>query len=410
MLVSDAGVASFPFSEIIEFLKVRYPEASIGDEGQSVVSEQNVIPEAPRNLVQTAALRELEVQAPSHPLITLIGMAGTGKTTSAAAFARWALETQLVAHVIWLNGSPLNPEPVIAQLYRLLGIRRAFESVEDAIPEIERILAANATLIVLDDAAEGPLAIMVEVVRRTASGGSRLVATTINAELVSAFPDMAVLSLEPLSSVEGVLFLRQLLQPDVRLRPDEAKDIAIASAGQALVLRLIAGQLNSGVGADEVLNRLRLVPESDSDRTLFQAINRCYAALSFDERDFLASLATFQGVPVSIRTLSTVLGRVDLSRTWQDARRLEQVGIVDLENGKVVLHPLVIDYLRRHKLKTELSAPRTLYITVDPKLMARDEIVELLNALNALYTRLGGSELLIREDEIGHFARAEVFV
>ena len=74
------------------------------------------------------------------------------------------------------------------------------------------------------------------------------------------------------------------------------------------------------------------------------------------------------------------------------------------------MHPLVRQAFVNSQTASESSNLETLYVSFDPKLMAKEDVVEFLEALNAVYAQLGGDELIIREDEIGQFSQAGVLV
>jgi hypothetical protein len=401
--------AFIPYEKIAQFFKDHYPGTDVRDKGSAHASEQDTIPPTPPNFVRTDALLELEARARRHPLVAVVGAGGIGKTVLAAAFAHWAREVELVDRAVWLDGNQLSLEPLVAQLYRSLKLTEAYESIRDAIVRITPALASERTLVVLDDASQGSLDFMLGLY--AAAAGTRLVVTTRDPALVSGVAEIAVLGLDPLSLRDGASFLRQLVLPGVELSDERAREITSEAGGHPLALRLIAGQLNSGVDADPILRELRLnMPHSEPSGSLMEALERCYATLSPPERDLLKSLALFEGSPVTIRTLSTALGDIDLPAVQRDAAHLKQLGILQVVNGRLTLHAVVIEYLKEKDRNADVAPSATLYITVDPSLMAKEDIGELLDALNMLYSRLGGDELLIREDEIGHFTRAGVLV
>ena len=124
----------------------------------------------------------------------------------------------------------------------------------------------------------------------------------------------------------------------------------------------------------------------------------------------MGALALFGDSPVSLRMLGTILGLTDTLKVDSLVERLSYFGLVRVENQRISTHPLLREFIVQRVPSGSPSTSGTLYITVDPSLMGKEDFVEVLDTLNAIYAHLGGDELLIREDEIGRFTKAGVLV
>ena len=396
---------TFPYDDLINQLKERFPEASDYEE------PDDPIPDVLRLVGRDDALLRLEEMAAQHRFMTITGMGGIGKTTLAAAFARWARDTNLVERVLWLNGSHLNPEGLAGELHRSLKLSSPFVSIAEAGYQISSALKSTSALIVLDDASDESLALMLRLLRGSDHGELRMLVTTRARDLAGASRDFVVFNLDTLSSAEAMSFLSALLPDGVEISDASAKEIVAETGGHPLALQLIAGQLTSGGSADEIVQKLRSgLTEPTSGNTINATLDYTFNALSVEERKVLSAVAHFGDTPVTIRTLSTLSGVPDSSDLLPVVQELARHAVILLDEERISMHSLVREYLHQRSASEQPTAHHTLYITIDPALMAKEDFVEVLETLNELYTQLGGDELIIREDEIGRFTKAGVLV
>lgn len=128
--------------------------------------------------------------------------------------------------------------------------------------------------------------------------------------------------------------------------------------------------------------------------------------LDSEQQKIVFAIATVDSL-IFIRTLETL---TDINRT----ELLEQLAksplsnLLVLESGFLrLVHKAIEDAIRRRceSLASE-SNSGALYIALDPSMFVKEDVVELLEALNEVYESLGGEKLVIREDEVGRFVRA----
>lgn len=141
-------------------------------------------------------------------------------------------------------------------------------------------------------------------------------------------------------------------------------------------------------------------------------VKHAFDSLSEPARNVLEALAHLHG-PSTERTIRTLIPREQWQYLDATLEKLFKTGFLAREeDGRLYfVHRSLVEYL-----ETCLGHENgdgddgVLYITVDPSLIAKEDFVELLDVLNSIYSDLGGDELLIRQDEVGHFASAGVLV
>ena len=116
LCLRGSGESAFPYHELVSELRRRFPEApryeGIADS----------IPRIQGMIGREETILRLEKIAARHRFVAIIGMAGIGKTTLAAAFATRARDTALVEQVAWVNGNHMNPEGFMAALERSFAV------------------------------------------------------------------------------------------------------------------------------------------------------------------------------------------------------------------------------------------------------------------------------------------------
>jgi hypothetical protein len=173
-------------------------------------------------------------------------------------------------------------------------------------------------------------------------------------------------------------------------------DLMKESKGNPLILRLLAEQvIRAGKPDDEFLND-RLAMELATAPSL--------------SSDVLQTLALFAR-PVSARELHTLISDASQSEVDRTLRRLVTRGVLLAGDDLFYFaHVGLREYAQQHARRLPAEESGTLYITFDPKVIPKEEILELLATLNALYASLGGDELIVKDDEVGAFSSAAVAV
>ena len=403
--IRGADEADFPYDDLLEQIRRRFPDASDFEQ------PDDSIPEVPTMVGRDGALHRLEEMIAQNRIVAITGMAGIGKTTMAAATARWARDTQLVQRVVWVHGNHLNEAGFVAELQRALKVPEPGVSTETAMSLIVSSLQSTSTLIVVDDASNTSLEILNRIPHEFGHDGLHVLVTSRTRNLPGAQRDYVTLDLNTLTEDEAMAFLEKMLdEHQKKISNEDARGIVTATGGHPLVLSLIAGQLQTGATPSAVLQNLRSDPSHPAhNASIKQTLDYTYDTLSQEERHVLSAIAEFGDSSVSIRTVSMLVGIRDTSDVLRRVEGLAARGVVSLDGDRVSTHPLIREYLKQLGDHSE-SAPHTLYITVDPELMAKEDFVEFLDALNVLYTQLGGDELIICEDEIGRFTKTGVLV
>lgn len=124
----------------------------------------------------------------------------------------------------------------------------------------------------------------------------------------------------------------------------------------------------------------------------------------------LEALADIDG-PATVRIISTLVGVPGPELAASLKELLSKGFITKTDDRFFFAHAAIRDAVRaKLESRQKPTTVGTLYVTIDSSLMAKEDFVELLEVLNAIYVNLGGDELVIREDEIGRFAHAGVLV
>jgi tetratricopeptide (TPR) repeat protein/transcriptional regulator with XRE-family HTH domain len=220
------------------------------------------IPDPPTHAVdRPEALARLADLIGTERVVVLQGLAGTGKTTLAAAYAQARAAQEAVCWITATPGVTASPEALVRQLAVHLaeqsrpGVAALTEPSDAAPLPLDRqvdvlagALAQRPTLVCLDNAQEVAGDVVATLAHLAATAGIRLL-------LVSRtsvdLPGPASLRLAGLDRAQGLDLVARL---DPRMPPELAGRLCERTAGNPMLLRLALGQARAS-GAD----RARLV-------------------------------------------------------------------------------------------------------------------------------------------------------
>jgi len=359
------------------------------------------------------AVRRLLESGSDEKGVLIAGLGGIGKTTLAMS----------VAHDLGHVGGEFDDirwiratEPILA-IVRELASAPATESDDQAMSRLRYSLRHRRVLIAIDGLDEVPPERANEwrgfLQLATERGSQAKVLVTSRSayqgpgEPLHGLP-LAQYQLDSLSQAETLSFLRRYL-PEAEVSQLLASKAIQDLQGHPLALALLVRTVQArGISVVDDLMGI-------ADHGVLGAVallNALLARVPAADQAVLAALA-YCPAPVSARTVSTIAGVRDIRTVEAALGRLVENGLAveSPEARFVVAHELIRIRLREMPIALlPPQQPGALYITIDPSLVDKDDFVELLQALNGLYVSLGGEELVIREEEVGHFASAEVLV
>jgi NB-ARC domain/TIR domain len=257
----------------------------------------------PDDMTRLASALFSDVQRPvvvSGPerVHVLHGMAGSGKSVLAAAFARsTAARRVFVDGVIWAGASPDHSS--LDVLRTLLGVLGApilqLTTVPEAVSLLRRTLAAGRTLVVLDNMWKLE---QVEPVMQAIPQSSRVLVTTQHADLGTAL-GANIQRLEGLGDEAALQYLADWIGTAVEKLPSEAVGLAEYCGNLPLALALQGALAREGVPWNDLLEALRAADVGYADhlltdypyRSVFQALD---VSIEFLERSDPAAAARFR--------------------------------------------------------------------------------------------------------------------
>ncbi len=345
----------------------------------------------------------LDLLAESEPpVLAVVGPPGIGKTAFARELAHQARERGVVDAVVALTmRDELDTNrDIVAILAKSLNV---------APDRIASDLARSRTLCILDGVDEIPSANLRFVgafltqIQRVSPRTSVILTARDASALQDTLQDVPhrVLALREFRTDEVFAFVEATLA--ARHRQVEEKDVRefISNnplGGNPLLLRLLAANWQGGV-----------ISPAEMPGSLEDFFEAALAARSDRDIEVLEALASFDG-PVSARSVSAIVGERDCAQTERRLAELRSAGMVTVVDDRYhVVHAALADFIRkRSSARKQQGGQGSLFLMIDPSLMCKEDIVDLLETLNAIYARLGGDELVIREDEVGRFAAAGV--
>lgn len=356
----------------------------------------------------------------STPLIAVVGPAGSGKTSLVRFAVERVSKEEKFEQVVYISvGNYQHADALLSDIVR--SFRPGDKYDKDFFSAVNRNQAAESTeallglfrqhtlLLVLDGLDElphGHQSVDQFLAGFGASQGrSKLLVTSRNqqsagfsAHLYKAF----VIQLSDMSQADSLELLFRLGEQHGKSKDDiqrlwhEAQQKGVA-VGSPLLLRLLSQNwFEHGT-----------VPNSLAD-----TIRRALDTVSESAGKVLEVLSHLNG-PSTVKSISILVPpeqRMSLDATLQE---LVSSGLLtETEDGRFYFAHKTLKEAAEQQFQSSQAAEEdgVLYITVDPSLMAKEDFVELLDVLNALYVDLGGDELLIRQDEVGHFAGVGVLV
>jgi tetratricopeptide (TPR) repeat protein len=320
------------------------------------------------------------------------GQAGEGKTALAAEFARWMVRSHQVRRAAFVS---VEAHGQVAAVVDTLGRQlvgrdysaATFGDLEEAILPIERVLAEQATLLVVDnmesillppfidlpealseDARRELDAILQVCARLNANGVTRLVFTSREAlpapfdadrhrrELHQLHPDDAVKQIERVLDTEGVE-----AGPAKEASRGEIEQLVEAVHGHARTLALLAPALRSRGVAETRLSLVELMAEMEKafpgsrEKSVFASIELSLRRLSDANRDRAHVLGVFHG-RVDLDALRAMMeweaADVDLL-----AVELVKTGLATPDRfNHLTLNPALCPYLRAQMDAAERAA------------------------------------------------------
>jgi tetratricopeptide (TPR) repeat protein/transcriptional regulator with XRE-family HTH domain len=355
-----------------------------GSREDSAASTVPQIPAAPSHAVdRQAATAGLRALLAAEPVVIVQGLAGTGKTTLAAAIAREYAHRQPVCWITLTPGITASPEALVRQLARHLtspgspALGPLLESrhgvpplpLDHQLDLLRGALAARPTLVCLDNAQAllGEDATLRSLAHLAAVAPMTLLLTS---RTPLPLPGAAAFQLDGLGHAEGLELIGGL---DPQMPPGLAERLLSRTAGHPMLLRLALGQARRpGSGREDLVEHLATNPEITAYllQTTLDGLPPAAARL-------VRLLAVFRA-PVDLHDeilaeeSQAADGPYDLLEAIAEVRRRQ---LVD-DPSAALLHPLVRDHVHR-RLVGDLARRRRLHRAAAIWYeQARDDVLE----------------------------------
>jgi tetratricopeptide (TPR) repeat protein/transcriptional regulator with XRE-family HTH domain len=319
----------------------RQPAAPAGPApaGAAGPRELEAIPAPPRHEVpRKKSLAELRERLVNDGAAVVLGLAGMGKTTLAAALAR----EHGPEPVCWLTLSPgltTSMDAFLGRLGRALGVEEPNPPppLEVRLERFGAALAARPLLICLDGAQ------LVRDDRAMLSALSYLMDATPARLLLTSreqlpLPGLSVLRLGGLEPPEARTLVARLGGP---LRPALAERLVERTGGSPMLLRLSLAQLRTAPDPSRLVEHLEMQPEVAA-----YLLDTTLGHLSEPAAGLLALLAVFrQPVDLHDETLVDLYQESERPRDLlEDLAELQRRQLVD-HPSQARLHPLIRDHV-----------------------------------------------------------------
>lgn len=284
------------------------------------------------------------------PIGLITGTAGVGKTALAIHWARRARnrfrDGLLSANLRGYDrDQPATAGEVLDRFLIALGVARRDipPDIESRAARFRNLVATRQMLLVLDNASS------VEQLRPLLPGTASCWVLVTSRD---SLPDLVAgyraqrLELDPLTSAEALLLLRNLVGPRVDADPDAAADLVQHCARLPLALRIVA----------ELANRHSTVPLAElvlelDDRPRRLTILRAggaafswtYDKLPADAARLFRLLGWYPGLDIDIPA-TAALGQISEHEARELVAVLDQAHLVRADHGRITMHDLLRDY------------------------------------------------------------------
>lgn len=347
----------------------------------------------------------------------VVGEPGMGKSALLAASAVRAQRS--FQEIFWLEGRRSKHDGILERLTNMLDVSIEEATSEVIEAEVARRLERVRTLVVIDDATHE----IVELLFRIRNLQSHRQTTFLFSVLVTDwwvgeyFEKSEILHLGCLSAASTAQWFEHYANKTSPLsRADLAALIAV-SHGHPFTVRFFVGLLQ------ENWPLLKIVSGFEGrlgwPHGAYRVAKVFSKSLTAAERQVLWAFVKKRD-EMTVGELKSLTPNIADSQLSLITARFVSLGILEKDAIWFSMPNVVLEFLSRPKVRHWQFAAEdrdrtkfgsgTLYVTFDPVLVPKEEIVEWLQTLNSLYIELGGDELLIREDEVGRFADARVCV
>ncbi len=329
------------------------------DAGQAVSAQASLLlepipPASPFEIPRTKILQRLESLLPAERCVLLTGMAGSGKTSLAAALARHLAGTMPVFWLTLTGGMLPSADGLLSQLALFLAehgqpnARQLLPQAGGQPAQHDRLLAAISTdfhqqpaLLCFDNAealagSEACLQVLLRLI--TASQAWILLISRESLPL----PGITEIIPGGLDQVESLAFIDSL--GPKRLDPTQAFRLFEKTGGNPMLIRLSMAQLsNAGVDADEFVSRLDSQPQVSS--FLLETVQKQSTPT---EWQMLCLLAVF-AKPINLydeRLVELIQSMGASLNFWEVVGSLQRRHLID-DPAHASLNPLLQEYVYR---------------------------------------------------------------